>query len=96
MNDTRPIKTFRDGPVGASVWLCQTGAGVFYDVTFSRCWKDETTGKFGYSQTFSDYHLQTLIDVVEAARDWIARQKDNAETVTGPDDLQLVVSAEAG
>lgn len=81
MNDNRPIQTFRDGAIGASVWLRQTRAGVFYDVTVSRAWKDEEAGKSGYSQTYSDYNLDSLIQVTQDAKLWIAGQKANAETV---------------
>mgnify|MGYP000858749671 FL=1 len=82
MENTKPIKTFRDGSVGASVWLRNTAAGVFYDVTFSRSWKDEENGKTGYSQTFSDRYLDALITVAAQAKTWIAEQKANAVTVT--------------
>ena len=82
MDTTKPVQTFRDGAVGASVWLKNTQAGVFYDVTFSRAWKDEETGKSGYSQTFSDRYLDSLINVADQARQWIAEKKANAETVS--------------
>jgi len=51
-------------------------------VTFSRAWKDEETGKSGYSQTFSDRYLDSLINVAEQAKQWIAEKKANAETVS--------------
>ena len=81
MDTQKPIKTFRDGAVAASVWLRQTSSGVFYDVTFSRCWKNEETAKFGYSQSFSDYHLDPLAELAQEVAMWIAEQKANAETI---------------
>jgi len=82
MDTNKPVQTLRDGAVGASIWLKNTRAGVFYDVTFSRAWSDEESGKSGYSQTFSDRYLDSLINVAEQAKQWIAEKKDNAETVT--------------
>jgi len=82
MDTNKPIETFRDGAVGASVWLKNTRAGVFYDVTFSRSWSDEETGKSGYSQNFSDRYLDSLIKVASEAKDWIVGMKANAETVS--------------
>jgi hypothetical protein len=82
MEEHRPIKTFRDGAVAASIWLRKTTAGVFYDVTFSRSWKNKDTGRSGYSLAFSDRHLDSLIMVIAEARAWIAETKANAETVT--------------
>ncbi len=91
MDTQKPIKTFRDGAVAASVWLRQTSAdfgrlrqtsaGVFYDVTFSRCWKNEETDKFGYSQSFSDYHLDPLAELAQEAPMRRADQKANAEPI---------------
>jgi len=92
MDTGRPIKTIRDGALAASIWLRQTSAGVFYDVSFSRSWKSEETGRFGYSQTFSDYHLDSLAELAHEAAVWIADQKENAETVclcaTGEPELE--------
>jgi len=82
MDTSKPVQTFRDGAVGASIWLKNTQAGVFYDVTFSRAWKDEESGKSGYSQTFSDRYLDSLITVAEQAKQWIKEKKANAQTVT--------------
>ncbi len=82
MDTNKPVQTFRDGAVGASIWLKNTQAGVFYDVTFSRAWRDEEAGKSGYSQTFSDRYLDSLLKVTEQAKQWITEKKDNAETVT--------------
>jgi hypothetical protein len=82
METKKPIQTFRDGAVGASVWLKQTRAGVFYDVTFSRSYKNEETGKSGYADNFSDRHLPSLIKVAGEALAYIEEKKANAETVT--------------
>jgi len=81
MDTTKPVQTFRDGAVGASVWLKNTRAGVFYDVTLSRAWTDEETGKSGYSQNFSDRYLDSVIKVAGEAKAWILDQKENAVTV---------------
>ena len=82
MDSKKPVMTFRDGAVGASVWLRNTQAGVFYDVTLARAWKDEETGKSGYSQSFSDRYLDSVVEVTQQAKAWISEQKANAETVT--------------
>ena len=70
MDTDKPVKVLRDGAVAASIWLRRTSAGVFYDVTFSRCWKDEETGRWGYSQSFSDYHLDPLAELAQEAAVW--------------------------
>jgi hypothetical protein len=87
MNDnTKPIEVFRDeedAAIAASVWLRQTRSGVFYDVSCARAWADSESGRTGYSQSFSDRHLDALIRVVAKARDYIADKKAHAVTVTG-------------
>ena len=70
MND-KPIKTFRDAEdraVAASIWLRQTAAGQFYDVTFSRAWKDQESGDSGYSQNFSGRNLDAVVRVASDAQ----------------------------
>ena len=96
MSENKPAKTFRDGAVGASIWLRRTAAGVFYDVTFSRSWRDEETGRSGYSFAFSDRNLDSLIMVVAEARAWIADKKANAKMVTIDTSEDDPIAAEAG
>jgi hypothetical protein len=92
MDIQKPVKVFRDGAVAASVWLRQTSAGVFYDVTFSRSWKNEETDQWGYSQSFSDYHLDPLAELAQEAAMWIAEKKAHAETVRLDDEEDRVFS----
>ena len=82
MEENKPIKTFRDGAIGASIWLRSTRAGVFYDVTFSRSYRNEETGESGYSLSFSDRHLLTLRRIAKEAESWIDEKKQSAHTVT--------------
>lgn len=77
----RPVQTFRDGPILCSVWLRQSTAGVFYDVTVCRTYRDDSNGKERYAYTFSDRHLATLSRLVCQAAVWIADKKRNATTV---------------
>ncbi len=80
----KPIKTFRDGAAGASVWLKETEAGSYYDIAFTRSWKNDETGKSGYSHTFGDRHLDLLIHVALQVREWIVAQKE--ETLSADSD----------
>lgn len=66
-----PIQTFREGAIGASVWLREAQKGPFYEVTFSRSYKNDRTGAAGYSQSFPDRLLPALIRVAERAQAWI-------------------------
>jgi len=89
MND-KPIKTFRDAEdraVAASIWLRHTAGGQYYDVTFSRAWKDHETGDNGYSQTFSSRNLDAMIRVARDAHAWIANAVRNAETEAEGEDV---------
>lgn len=71
----KPVKTFRSGAVGASIWLRHGEAGSFFDVTFSRSWKSAETGKAGYAQNFCELHLEALSAVALDARAWIANAR---------------------
>jgi hypothetical protein len=81
MNELKPIKTFRDGAVGASIWLRSTQAGVFYDVTFSRSYTNDATGNPGYTSSFSERHMLSLRKVAKQAESWILQQKHGGEIV---------------
>lgn len=45
--------------------------GTYYDVTFSRAWKDRECGDAGYSQTFYGHNLEAVIRVAGDAEAWI-------------------------
>lgn len=86
----KPVQTFREGAVGASVWIRQAQKGPFFELTLSRAYKNERTGVSGYSMAFPERHLSALTRVVERARDWIAEQQvanlrvsEGAEVITG-------------
>lgn len=81
MDKNRPIKVFRDGPIGITIWLWNTQAGEFYDVAFSRSWNDKEIHKRSYSECFSERHLDALIDVAIEAKTWIEEQQAKAENV---------------
>ncbi len=70
-HENKPIKTFRDGAAGASVWLRETKGGTYYDIVFTRSWRNEETGKSGYSNTFGQRHLDLLIHVALQVREWL-------------------------
>jgi hypothetical protein len=56
-------------------------AGVFYDVTVKRAYRDDAAGDERYSTSFSDRHLPTLTTLICQAAAWIAEKKRNAVTV---------------
>ena len=81
MND-KPVKTFRDAEdraVAASIWLRQTATSQFYDVTFSRAWKDQDSGDSGYSQNFAGRNLDAVVRVASDALAWVENAKRNAD-----------------
>ena len=68
----KPVKTFRQGAVGGSVWLKQSNIGlVYYDFTLSRSWKSLASGKEGYSSNFFDSSREELKAVVDDCCDYI-------------------------
>lgn len=71
----KPVQTFREGAVGASVWIRRAQNGPFFELTVSRAYKNERTGVAGYSMAFPDRHLAALMRVIERAREWIAKEQ---------------------
>lgn len=86
--ENMPVQVIRDheqASVAASIWLRQTKAGVFYDVTFARAFPRSET-EVGYSESFGDRHLDALIRVICTAQAWIAEKKANAAICRGSGD----------
>jgi hypothetical protein len=81
MDKNRPVKVLRDGPVGIGIWLWSTPRGEFYDVAFSRSWNDEEIENKGCSDSFSDRHLDALIELAIDAKAWIEEQQAKSEKV---------------
>jgi hypothetical protein len=79
----KPIKTFRNGAVGGSVWLKQSNTGYwYYDLSLSRSWKSMTSGKEGYSSNFFERNRADLHATIDDCCDYIVRMIDSAETIT--------------
>ena len=75
---TKPIHEVRLGAIKAAVWRNETEAGVRYNVTFSRLYKDgdqwQSTDSFGRDD------LLTLAKVADQAHSWIFTQGQEHES----------------
>ena len=76
-NKQKPIHEVRLGYIKAAVWRNETEAGVRYNVTFSRLYKDgdnwQSTDSFGRDD------LLSLSKVVDQAHSWIFAQSQEVE-----------------
>lgn len=87
MND-KPIKTFRDADdraVAASIWQRAGAKGTYYDVTFSRAWKDRESGEAGYSHAFRGRNLDAVMRVAKDAQAWVENAMRNNESASMDD-----------
>jgi hypothetical protein len=71
-NKTRPIHEVRLGFIKAAVWRNDTEAGVRYNVTFSRLYKDGDNWKS--TDSFGRDDLLLLGKVADHAHSWICAQ----------------------
>lgn len=69
----KPVKTFRHGAIGVSVWERQGKKGVFYDFTVSRSYKNGENGS-AYASTFREDNAEAIVRVVGEAAAWIREQ----------------------
>lgn len=79
----KPIHEVRLGHVKAAVWKNETEAGVRYNVTFSRIYKDGDNWKS--TESFGRDDLLLLGKVADQAHTWIFEksQEDEGGTKTG-------------
>lgn len=84
-NKTKPTQEVRLGCVKAAVWRNETEAGVRYNVTFSRLYKDGDSWKS--TESFGRDDLLQLGKVADQAHSWICAQsleENNATKAAAP------------
>ena len=75
---TGPVKTIRQGAIGASIWERSGKKGTFYEYTISRSYKG-ADGKSGYAQTYHAYDSDAIRWVVEQASSWIRGRESQTQ-----------------
>lgn len=84
-NKTKPINEVRLGYIKAAVWKNETEAGVRYNVTFSRLYKDGD--QWASTDSFGRDDLLLLAKVADQTHSWICAQnqeEQNAAKASAP------------
>ena len=84
-NKPRPIHEVRLGHIKAAVWKNETEAGVRYNATFSRLYKDGDQWKS--TESFGRDDLLLLAKVADSTHSWIFSQNqddDRANSTNAP------------
>ena len=79
-NKTKPINEVRLGYIKAAVWKNETEAGVRYNVTFSRLYKDGEQWKS--TDCFGRDDLLLLAKVADQTHSWIFAQTQEDDSST--------------
>jgi len=74
----KPTHEIRLGSIKAAVWKNDTEAGVRYNVTFSRLYKDGD--QWGSTESFGRDDLLLLAKVADLAHSWIFTQTQDDQT----------------
>jgi hypothetical protein len=77
-NKTKPIHEVRLGYIKAAVWRNETEAGVRYNVTFSRLYKDGD--QWGSTESFGRDDLLLLAKVADQTHSWICAQNQEEQS----------------
>jgi hypothetical protein len=80
-NKTRPIHEVRLGHIKAAVWKNETEAGVRYNATFSRLYKDGDQWKS--TESFGRDDLLLLAKVADNTHSWIHSQNQEDDKAAG-------------
>jgi hypothetical protein len=78
----KPIHEVRLGHIKAAVWKNETEAGVRYNVTFSRIYKDGET--WNSTDSFGRDDLLLLSKVADQTHTWIFEQSQVEESANRP------------
>ena len=79
-NKPKPIHEVRLGSIKAAVWRNETEAGVRYNATFSRLYKDGDQWKS--TESFGRDDLLTLAKVADNTHSWICTQNQEEHNAT--------------
>ena len=78
--DRTYVTTFRQGALGATVWLRTGAEGLqFLCFTISRSFRSPNSGKEGYSSDYFDYNDEAIATVSKKAADFVRQYKDRPE-----------------
>ena len=69
-----PVHRISHGRIEAAIWVNQSTAGAFYNVTVKKSYQDKN-GEWHDGQSFSELDLPTLSKAVLDAHTWIATKK---------------------
>jgi len=72
MNKQKPIHELRFGAIKAAIWRNETTAGVRYNVTLTRLYRDGEQWKS--TDTFGRDELLVVAKVADQAHTWICQQ----------------------
>ena len=83
---TKPTQEVRLGAIKAAIWRNDTEAGVRYNATFSRLYKDGESWKS--TESFGRDDLLTLAKVADQTHSWICaqQQEERGPTPRGDDE----------
>jgi len=76
MNNTKqkPAHEVRIGAIKAAIWKNDTQAGVRYNTTFTRSYKDKEENEWKTTDSFGREDLLVLSKVADRAHSWIYEQ----------------------
>lgn len=77
-NKTKPIHEVRLGYIKAAVWKNETEAGVRYNVTFTRLYKDGD--QWASTESFGRDDLLLLAKVADQTHSWICAQNQEEQS----------------
>jgi len=77
-NKSKPIHEVRLGLIKAAVWKNDTEAGVRYNATFSRLYKDGD--QWGSTESFGRDDLLLLAKVADQTHSWICAQNQEEQS----------------
>jgi hypothetical protein len=81
-NKTKPIHEVRLGYIKAAVWKNETEAGVRYNATFSRLFKNGD--QWASTESFGRDDLLTLAKVADQTHSWICAQGQEEQATAQP------------
>ncbi len=76
---SKPEKMFRLGPVRASVFLNDSQSGPFHNIQVQRRYRDEQSGEWRSSDSFTAQHAASALVVLQHAVSYVLEREADKE-----------------
>jgi len=90
----KPVETFREGTIAASVWERAGRRGKYFELTLSRSFRRSKEDGFGYSPCFRERDVEPVKRCIDAAAAWIRTHATEGEVTDSEAEVESLAAVQ--